>query len=226
MRTTNHYRIFSLLLAVVFITACKQDVPPQFHYEYFGLAQGRFVVYNVVEINHDAALGQHDTLRYQMKTYWGDEYIDNEGREGHEYLIYKRDSVQQPWMLTDVWYGLYDGIRGELVEENERKVKLVFAPTLSKIWDANAYNLNEELECFYRDIHQDTMIKNNNFDSTLVVEQETYANLIDSVRMYETYAKHIGLVYKHYQDNHYQFGSAEVVNGREFYQTFVTAGWE
>ena len=198
MKPTYLYKILSVFVAVVVFSACKQDPAPQFHFEYFGLTQGRFVVYDVVEIDHDAALAKHDTSRYQMKTYWGDVYIDNEGREGHEFLIYKRDSVHHPWTLTDVWHGLYDGIRGELVEENQRSVKLVFAPTLSKLWDANAYNLYDELECYYRDIHQDTIINNYKFDSTLVVEQESYANLIDSVRMYETYAKHIGLVYKHY----------------------------
>ncbi len=226
MKPTRTYLLLPLLLFVVVFTACKQEEEPQFHFEYFGLSQGRFVVYDVVEIEHDADVNQHDTTYYQMKTYWGEDYIDNEGREGREFIIYKRDSVHHDWALTDVWHGVYDGIRGELIEENVRRVKLVFAPTLSKEWDANAYNLEDPLECYYRELHKDTLLSGVTIDSTLVVEQAAYANLIDSVRMYETYAKHIGLVYKHYRDNHYQFGSDEVVKGRELYQTFVTAGWE
>jgi len=226
MKSKTNYKILSLLTALIVLIGCKKENPPNFHFEYFGLAEGRYVVYDVVEMQHDSALQIHDTLRYQMKTFWGNAYVDNEGREAREYLIYKRDSVNQPWVLSDVWYGLFDGIRGELVEENQRKVKLVFAPTLSKGWDANAYNLDDELECYYREIHQDTTINNYQFDSTLVVEQQTYYNLIDSVRMYETYAKHIGLVYKHHVDNHYQFGSTEVILGNELYMSFVTSGWE
>ena len=110
------------------------------------------------------------------------------------------------------------------MEENQRTVKLVFAPTLEKDWDANASNTFGELSCYYRAIHDDTIINNVSFDSTLVVEQEEYYNLIDSVRMYEVYAKHIGLIYKHSRDNHYQFGDTEVVNGTETYYTYVTAG--
>ena len=226
MKSKTTYRILSLFTVLILFIGCKQEDAPNFHFEYFGLAEGRFVVYDVVEINHDSGLLIHDTLRYQMKTYWGDVYVDNEGREGREYIVYKRDSVNHPWTLTDVWHGVFDGIRGELVEENQRKVKLVFAPTLSKNWDANAYNLDDELDCYYRDIHSDTIINNYKFDSTLVVEQQTYNYLIDSVRMYETYAKHIGLVYKHHVDNHYQFGSTEVVIGKELYVSFITSGWE
>jgi hypothetical protein len=215
-----------IVLAGVSMVSCKQDPPPNFHFEYFGLEEGRYVVYDVVEVDHDAALGLHETTSYQLKTYWGQEYIDNEGRSGREFIRYKRDSAADSWVLTDLWHGVYDGIRGELIEENQRVVKLVFAPTLSKSWDANAYNLDGELDCFYRDIHQDTIISNHKFDSTLVVEQDEFSSLIDTVRMYEMYAKNVGLIYKHYVDNHYQFSSDEVVNGKEIYYTYVTHGFE
>ena len=226
MKTYHYHRIISAFCVILMFAACKQDAPPQFHFEYFGMSEGRYIIYDVMQITHDKALGQHDTLRYQMKTYWGGVYVDNEGREGHEYHIFKRDLSGDPWMMTDVWYGVFDGIRAELVEENIRRVKLVFAPTLSKAWDANAYNLEDQLDCYYRDIHKDTIINNYKFDSTVVVEQEANVNFIDTVRKYEMYAKHVGLIYKHYRDNHYQFGSNEVVNGVELYMTYVSSGWE
>jgi len=60
----------------------------------------------------------------------------------------------------------------------------------------------------------------------MVVEQENYSNLIDSVRKYEMYSKNIGLVYKYYIDNHYQLDLYEVVQGNEIYYTFVQTGFE
>ena len=145
MRSSYKYLLLLIVGVLTLISSCKQDPPPKFHFEYFGLKEGRYVIYDVTEITHNKALLIHDTVHYQMKTVWGEIYIDNEGREGREYIIYKRDSVTQSWNLTDVWYGLYDGIRAELIEENQRRVKLVFAPTLQKDWDENAYNPDEEL---------------------------------------------------------------------------------
>lgn len=222
----NQFIGIILILGVFFLPACKESSPPQFHFDYFGLQPGRFVIYDVVEITHDAAINQHDTSMYQLKTYWGATYVDNEGRSGREFIRFTRATPSDPWSVSDVWYGLIDGIRAELVEENQRKVKLVFAPSYSKEWDANAYSIQDEMECYYRDIHGDTTINNVYLDSTLVVVQEGYNNLIDSVKRFEMYAKNIGLVYKYWKDNHYQFGSSEVVNGKELYYTFVTAGFE
>jgi hypothetical protein len=103
---------------------------------------------------------------------------------------------------------------------------LVFAPTYEKEWDANAYNISEEMECYYTNIHEGYTAGTTSFDSTLIVEQQDSPNFIDTVRMYEVYAKNIGLIYKYYKDNHYQFGSPEVVLGKELYYTFYSAGFE
>ena len=226
MKANLTYFLFSLLSISLIAVSCKQDAPPKFHFEYFGLAEGRYIIYDVLEIEHDEDLLKHDTITYQMKTVWGEVYTDNLGREGREYIIYKRDSASAPWDLTDVWYGIYDGIRAELIEENQRKVKLVFAPTLSKDWDENAYNPEDELRHFYRDIHKDTTINGVTFDSTLVVEYSFMSNFVDTVRIYSTYAKHIGLIHSHFKDNFYQFGSNTVEEGSERYLNFVSAGWE
>mgnify|MGYP006893390386 CR=1 FL=1 len=179
-----------------------------------------------MDITHDDALGMHETLNYQLKTYWGQTYVDNEGRNAREYYRYIRNTPSDPWVFSDLWTGIIDGIRAELIEENQRVVKLVFAPTYQKEWDANAYNVFGELDCYYADIHDDKVIGGTNFDSTITVEQEDYNNLIDSVRMYEIYAKHVGLVYHHFKDNHYQFGSPVVVYGKELYLTFSSSGFE
>jgi hypothetical protein len=225
MKTSTRYITLIGLFAVILL-ACKKDPVPNFHREYFGNEQGQFVVYDVMEITHDQALAQHDTVYYQLKTVWGDTVIDNEGRVAREFNRYTRAVVSDPWQFSDLWTGLIDGIRAELMEENQRTVKLVFAPTLSKSWDANAYNMQGELDCYYREIHQDTIINGNSFDSTVTVEQDDFTSLIDTVRKYEVYAKGVGMVYKHFKDNHYQFTSSEVVNGKEVYMTFVSSGYE
>lgn len=216
------------------MAACKKTPTPNFHKEYFGMRSGAYVIYDAVEITHDKDLELHDTSYYQLKTVWGDLYVDDTGRDALEFKRYKRQSEGEQWVLTDTWYGLIDGPRAELVEENQRIVKLYFAPTLNKIWNGNAYNSGDEENKYYRAIHQDTMIGSISLDSTLVVESDLWSSSLDSLRSHEVYAKDIGLVYKHWKDNHYQFKNnpqpgedpvdPEVDKGTELYLTYVSSG--
>ncbi len=226
MKALIKYSIFTLPILLVVIAACKKTPDPVFHFEYFGLQEGRYVIYDAIEVTHDSESGIHDTVEFQLKTVWKDAYIDNEGRHGREYHRFVRIDAANPWVLKDVWYGLIDGIRAELVEENERIVKLVFSPTLEKEWDANAYNLDDPLDCNYSDIHDPMTVGGVSFDSTLIVEQEEYFTLLDTVRKYEVYAKGVGLIKKYERDDFYQFGSPEVVLGNDVYYTFVSTGIE
>jgi hypothetical protein len=229
MITMKSYPILLVIAALLLLGGCKKNPEPDFHYDYFGLEQGRYVIYDVIDITHDDALDQHDTVLYQLKTYWAGEYIDDQGRTAREFWRYTRGTPTGAWVLQDVWTGIIDGIRAELIEENQRKVKLIFAPTLQKMWDANAYNMQGELECYYRDIHQDTIINGTSFPSTVVVEQENSNSLIDTVRMYEMYAKNVGLVYKYSKDIHFQYDSIQgwyLDIGKELYYNYVTTGFE
>ncbi len=219
--------LFFLFGAILMLTACKKQKQPNFHREYFGLETGRYVIYDVLEITHDANLAvQHDTVRYQLKTVWEGAYLDNEGRTASEFRRYKRASVTDNWSLADVWTGIYDGVRAELIEENQRVVKLVFSPTLAKVWDANAYNNLGEQECYYSDVHVDTTINGVFFDSTVVVQQEQFYSLIDTTLKYEVYGKYVGLLYKHFKDNGYNFGDPEPKSGTEVYYHYVSHGFE
>lgn len=221
--------IFFPLIATILVvlSSCKKSPTPQFHYEYFGYNSGQFVIYDVIEITHDKDLNLHDTVNYQLKTVWGEEYIDNQERNGREFKRYIRTSQAENWQLSDVWHGLIDNTRAELVEENQRRVKLVFSPTYSKEWKANASNIDEDYSCYYRDIHQDTVINGMLFDSTLVVETDLEPNKILDVRVYEVYAKGVGLIYKHYKHNRYfGFNDPEVGEGKELYYSIVEYGLE
>ena len=219
--------IYLLLFSAFLFTGCKKQDNPNFHFEYFGMQTGRFVIYDVMEIKHDTQVSPaHDTVRYQLKTVWEGKYIDNEGRTASVFRRYKRDSALDSWVLSDVWTGIYDGIRAELIEENQRVVKLVFAPTLTKEWDANAYNNFGSLDCYYEFVHVDTTINGTFFDSTVFVRQDNFISLIDSIQKYEVYAKNIGLLTKFSKDNRYDFGGSEPQEGTEVYYNYVSHGFE
>lgn len=225
MRT---YLQITAAIVVFFIgfTSCKQEPRAQFYFEYFGFDEGLYVIYDVIEMNHDDTVGVHDTIEYQLKTVWGPVFVDNEGRNAREFKRFTRLNPSYDWVLADLWTGLFVGNRAELIEENQRIVKLVFAPELNKLWNANAYNMMGKCSCYYRDIHEEATINTASFDSTLVVEIDEYYSLIDTVHNYEMYAKNIGLVYSYFVDNHFQIGNSTIVKGIEYFHTYNSHGYE
>jgi hypothetical protein len=218
-------------LVLVLIVSCKKDtttVTFNMNTNYFGLKEGRFVIYNVQEMYHDVDLiVKHDTNTYQLKTVIGEEYIDNSGRIGRKYYRYTRAISTDKWVIKDVWVGLLTNNSAELVEENQRIVKLIFPITQNKTWNQNIYNNYDASEATYDYIDQAAIISGLQFDSTLKVNQRYFKSLIDYQNQYENYATNVGLVNKFYKnliiDN---FDTLDVQKGNEIHYQLVEYGFE
>ena len=189
-------KIILFILTLSILIACKQDKQSvNFGYGYFGLEEGNYVEYDVMEIFHDVALvPAHDTLRYVLKTVIGEKVEDNQGRMANKVFRYKFHPVTGELLDQRVWTAIIDGGRGEQTEENQRVIRLVFAVTNDKEWDINVYNTYDEQEAYYFDLNKEKTFNGFSFDSTVVVEYEEFFSLVDYVRKYDTYANHVGLV--------------------------------
>lgn len=191
------YVIAVSVLSVLLVTAsCKKDKENiDFEESYFGMIPSRFVVYDVMDIYYDKQSSIADTVRYQMKTWIGDTVRDNEGRVGRKYFRAFRTSENEDFVAQDVWVALIDQYRAELVEENQRKIKLVFKPTEDKEWDANAFNpLGSELAS-YGFIGSPYYLNGLSFPTTLQVKLRDNLNQIQFNKKFEVYAKDVGLIY-------------------------------
>lgn len=225
-------KIFTTLFVIaclsVFTIQCKKDTQKvNMHLGYFDLTPGRYIIYDVVEISHSQGAAGSDTSVYQLKTVIGDTVMDNSGRIARKFYRYTRDNSSETWDLKDVWTTIIADYRAELVEENQRVIKLVFAPTLEKNWNANVYNLQAELDCVYDEIHKSYTVGSNQFDSTITVEQADELNLIEYKRKYEVYAKGVGLVKKHFRDlSINNFDVTDINEGKELFMNFVSTGIE
>ncbi len=226
MKMVRLYISLLVLLIAAVVSCKKQDAAPQFHYDYFDLTQGRYIDYDVMEINHDVDQAiEHDTSYYQLRTLIGDTAIDNQGRIARKFFRYTRPNSAGTWVLSDVWTALITENRAELIEENQRIIKLVFAPTISKEWNPNAFNMYNEMTSYYRDIHESQTFGALFFDSALVVEQEDFFSLVDKKRKYEVYAKGIGLVHKYYKDlTISNFDTLNIQKGQELFYTCFAYG--
>jgi hypothetical protein len=217
---------------ILFTNSCEKDNVTEidFHYEYYPLSQGTFVVYEAMEIAHDIqALNSSDTNVFYLKTVLGPSILDNSGSDAHEFYRFKKSNWDDDWTLSDVWTVKKSDYRIELVEENERIVKLVFPTNKSKLWDVNAYNTKPRLLARYHPdlIHSPKSISNIDLDSTIQVEEQDFFSLVDHRRKYEIYAKNIGLVYKFYKDNDINnFDTLNIRYGREIHYKMIDFGVE
>jgi hypothetical protein len=220
--------ILAALIPAIFASCKKNDSDSvDFHEDYFPTTQGKYVVYSVREVEVDANVSINDTNEYFLKTLIGDTITDNSGRTARRYERYTGATSSGPWVLKDIWTTIRDGNRIELVEENQRTIKLVLAPDKLKEWDANAFNMLGTLECYYDGIHEPGGINGFQFDSTVTVEQQSYYTLIDYRRKFEKYAKGVGMYYKHFKD--YTINNFDTLNlqqGRELIMKLVDYGTE
>lgn len=222
----KQYVLFTLLGGLLAVSCKKDTTSVDLHYDYFGLNQGRYVIYDVVDITH-ASSTQHDTAYYQLKTLIGDTITDNEGRTAYKFMRYTRPTSSDPWVLSDTWMAIIAGHKAELIEENQRIIKLVFAPATDKFWNANAYNTYDELNCYYEEIHNPYTVNSQVFDSTVTVEQDDELNLIEYRRKYEVYANEIGMIKKHYRDLKINnFDITDITQGQELFMEVVSFGVE
>jgi hypothetical protein len=224
---------FALFFFSFFVLiSCKRDNGgiPEFHYDYYPLEEGTFVVYEAMEVAHDIqALVASDTNRFYLKTVIGDTVVDNSGNEAFKFFRYAKENLEDDWVLQDVWTTRRHEQRIELVEENVRFVKLVFSPSKTKLWDVNAYNNNSKLEARYHPdlLHAPKIISTFSLDSTIQVEEQDFFSLVDHRRKYEIYAKDIGLVYKFYKDNSINnFDTLNIRIGREIHYKMIDFGVE
>lgn len=195
MRKIIYIPLFSILLIGLTFQACKKnDVEIDFRYGYFGLEEGKYVDYEVTEILHDDPVQIHDTVKYELRAFIGDTVIDNEGRIARKYFRAIKNEETGQFEIKDVWTALIDNYKAELIEENQRVIKLVFAPTDDKVWNRNAFNMFEQKDCYYDYLHQPVTLNGINYPTTLRVEIENSQNLIEYKRNFETYAEGIGMI--------------------------------
>jgi hypothetical protein len=220
--------LYFLFLSAALVVSCRQQVdPPEFGFEYFGLEEGKFVRYEVTEIFHDAAVNVNDTNKYILKTLVGEPIIDNEGREANKVFRFSYDIETEELIDQRVWTGIIADSRGELVEENQRIIRLVFAITAAKTWNIHAFNTMEEERAEYNDLHLPKNIAGNQLDSTVTVKYEDFFSLVDYIVKYDIYAKHIGLVQRSYKDLTIQnFDTLNITKGTEIHYRLLDWGEE
>jgi hypothetical protein len=221
-------KVLYFCFLIVLLASCRDSsAPVLLHQDYFPLQSGDYVIYDAKEVFHDDDSDIHDTTVYLLKVKVGPDYMDLQGRLNKEYYRYKSIDQGATWITADVWYAYADAHRGELIEENQRKVKIVFAPGYNKEWDVNAYNTRGTKLAYFEDVHEAKTFAGVVFDSTVKVIEEDFFSLVDYKIQYEIYAKKLGLVQKYYKDLVIEnFDTLRVKTGNEIFLNYRSNGTE
>lgn len=219
-------KILFLLLISITIIACKKDNNGiVYGFQYFPIDSGKYVVYDVVDIIHDDLSAVHDTDYYQIREVIGEEDIDLEGETFNKMYRYKRESDTLNWWLKDVWVVKKSNRSVEVVEENDRVIKLAFSISYDQYWDCNALNNEDSEQCYYRNIYEARTVGTNDFDSTVVVEHHDNLNAIEFMRFYEIYAANVGRVKTVNKDLEISgTDTLSILKGTELFYTAVSWG--
>jgi len=200
-------RLSFLVCVILIIASCKKDDPTKVDigYGYFPAEVGSWIIYDVDstvwnDFNFPAA-SDVDTFKYQIKEVIESKFIDADGREALRWERYKRESVTEPWVIKDVWLANKTASTAEMVQENERFIRLIFPVKLSKFWDGNAANMRKIWDYQYTEVDVPKTVGGIAFDSTLTVLQMDFDPCITLDFFEEYYAKNVGLIYK--RENHW-----------------------
>jgi hypothetical protein len=221
---------FLLLFILPALVACKKEEPKSiiYGYEYFPVQPGNYVIYNVVDIFHDIVLEPaHDTSRYQIKELITDLIIDEEGDTAYKIKRFIRANDTLGWTIKDIWTTKRTKTTAEVVEENQRKIKMVFAIAYNRTWNDNALNAEESNECYYENIYLPFNNGTTTFPKTVTVVCKEFTSFVDHRVQREIYAENIGKVYSVYKDLQIDnFDTTNIQKGPEIYYSAIEFGQE
>lgn len=186
-----------LLATVSLLASCKKDepVPVDLGTSHFPTRVGHWVEYAVDSAWLDQENNIQGALSYPLRELLESDFTDPEGRPAQRILRQVKDSLGN-WTPKDVWWQVVNSQRAERAEENLRKIKMVFPVRDWQEWNTNAYNTEPPLELTYAEVDVPWSANGLSFDSTSLVVTTYVNNLVDTVRYFERYARHVGLVYR------------------------------
>lgn len=226
--------VLLLLCLIAAVSACKKTIhyPATAPADYFiPLETGKYAIYRLDSLNF-YYYGQLDTVTsYLAKDSVEGSFTDGEGNKAWYVTRYLSDTTGQFWYASETYTVTPSASRLEMTEDNLRFIKLAFPISQGFSWSGNSYlpyapyqdffdfsDISTHLDLStwnytYQTVNKPFSVLGKTYDSSVTVLQENdsiNAPVVDptsfGTRTYwsETYAKHIGLVYRHTEMWEYQ----------------------
>lgn len=219
-KAVNYIFVLTLLLV-----SCKKsstdDGVYSSGYEYFPTNTGHDLIFDVDCVVYDDFRDTIITYTYQKRQLIADSFYDLSGKLNQRLEWYFRNHDTEEWVLNKAGSSVLKINTGEVVENGERIIKLVFPVQNNTDWNGYAYTTRtNEPEFYYRSTSKTFSSPAGNFANVAEVIHENDSNLIEKRFRAEWYAPLVGLVYKQIDSLETQFdnqGNPET-KGYRYYQ--------
>ena len=208
------YRFLSVFIIITLFQSCNDDsTDPVNSYDYFPLAIGHYMIYDVEETTYSSGQQKPVLRNYQEKDEISRATVNANG--GSTYIVSRstRNTTSDYWQKVKEYS--IEQFPDKLIFniDNQSTLPLVF-PVDSKItWNGNMYNTLDAQDYHYEDINQPYQISSTlSFDKTLtLVERRDTTSVIDYDLGLKRFAVGVGLIYDEQTSYEYCQSSAECI---------------
>ena len=215
---------FFIIALTLFLFSCKKDEPVSpvdFGNDYYPGKKGTYVIYHCDSTVYADLNNNTEHYTFQIKEVIDSFFTDNNGKNAIRISRFKKwlqydtlSAVDTTWHIQDVWWGNVTASTVQIVEENNRIVKLSFPVETGKTWKGNAYNILGDWDFEYLEVDVPFSIGNLYFPKTLHVNQYNSANILIYHKKYdEKYAKGVGMIYKEIEDYTWKENNGTIMTG-------------
>jgi len=199
LKKTYLYKLFFLLLIglISIISSCKKEeqITEEFGYHYLLLDSGIVNIYRFDSIAFDDNKESIDTFNYYLKEVYSGYLINqnNEKIQIIERLVSKNDTNN--WIQRESAFSELKQKTYERIDQNQRRIKLVFPLKQNAIWNGNAYNDLGKINYLLSPVFDKKVYSGIIFTDVIEVQEANQVNFIETLKEKSAYSKNIGLVY-------------------------------
>ncbi|MDP2176448.1 MAG: hypothetical protein Q8K70_11115 [Bacteroidota bacterium] len=190
--------IFLLFISFCFST-CKKDLYDENNRnlgkEYINQNLKFKIIYNVEEIVFDDFTLSSDTFKYQIMKINDTFFLDNLNEPVLRCETYKREKDSMKWEFVDAYFNKLNTNKFEIIENNNRYLKLSFPISDDVYWNSNAFNTENNSMVHYSKIKVKETTANYFFPNVIVIKNDPVNNIVRERYFEEKYAEKIGLIY-------------------------------
>ncbi|TZF84624.1 hypothetical protein FW774_06455 [Pedobacter sp. BS3] len=197
----KHSQSYLRIAAVMLITALtvlgcsksKNLAPLDLEKDYFPLTVGSNTVYAVDSTVYNDFNNTVTTYTFELRDSVAQDISEN-GYQEVRIERYKRKDGTEAWTFQKTISRKLIDVRAEEFIDNQRFVRLVFPPQLSRVWNGNTYNNIGAQEYIITASGSSQTINGISFDQTVDVKEIDENNLVREDYAVATYAKNVGLI--------------------------------
>ena len=210
------------LVALILCLSCnnKDDsVPELTGKNYFPTDSGRYWIYDVHEIKYNS-----DTIdtTYQRKDVIFNAFEFQNTTIYELYRFYKANDVTGwPSQPDSVWSFTTDLNQITIKEANIEFIRLAFPLSNGAVWNGNAKNTSLRDDYTVANFNKPYSVGALYFPETVDIIEEHSLNLVYKDYRNRIYAKHVGLIYKNYEQLNFKTDPANIGQGKIDFGSFI-----